>query len=94
MFKLREFNNPRDKMYAALAVRAELISMKEKIEVIREFEVGINFTPDDAAFDLVINSSFDTKEDLETYRTHPDHQAFILFNKQYSVKKVIVDYEY
>ena len=94
MFKLREFSTPEEKMKAAETVRTELSTMKKKIPEIQEFEVGINFTVDDAAYDLVINSSFSTKEDLKTYQVHPDHQAFILFNKNYSAKKVVLDYEY
>jgi len=94
MFKLREFIIPEEKIKAAEAVRAELLAMKKKIPAILEFEVGINFTVDDAAYDLVINSSFSTKEDLKAYQDHPDHKAFILFNKNYSVKKVVLDYEY
>ena len=30
----------------------------------------------------------------DVYQDHPDHKAFILFNKNYSVKKVVLDYEY
>ena len=94
MFKLREFSTPEEKIKGAETVRAALLALKSKIPEIREFEVGINFTIDDAAYDLVINSSFSSKEDLKAYQVHPDHQAFILFNKNYSVKKVILDYEY
>ena len=63
-----------------------------KIPVIREFEIGINFNPDSFAFDVVINSAFENQEDLEIYQNHKAHQAFIAFNKNYSVEKVIVDY--
>jgi Stress responsive A/B Barrel Domain len=94
MFKLREFSTPEEKMKAAETVRTELSTMKKKIPEIQEFEVGINFTIDDAAYDLVINSSFSSKEDLKTYQVHPDHQDFIKFNKNYSAKKVVLDYEY
>jgi hypothetical protein len=94
MFKLRDFSTPEEKMKAAETVRAELLALKKKIPVILDYEVGINFTADDAAYDLVINSVFSSKEDLKTYQVHPDHQAFILFNKNYSAKKVVLDYEY
>lgn len=94
MFKLREFTTPEEKTIATETVRAELLALKKKIPVILEFEVGINFTEGDAAYDLVINSSFSSKEDLKRYQVHPDHQAFIRFNKDYSAKKAIVDYEY
>ena len=94
MFKFREFSTPGEKRKAAETVRTELLALKKKIPEIHEFEVGINFTVDDAAYDLVINSSFSSKEDLKVYQDHPDHQAFIKFNKNYSAKKVILDYKY
>jgi hypothetical protein len=94
MFKLREFNTTEEKIKAAEIVRNELLTMKTKIPVIREFEVGINFNVGDSAYDLVINSTFSSKEDLKVYQFHPDHQAFICFNKNYSVKKAVLDYEY
>jgi hypothetical protein len=94
LFKLRDFGTPEEKMKAAETVRAELLALKKKIPVILEFEVGINFTVNDAAYDLAINSSFSSKEDLKTYQVHPEHQAFILFNKNYSAEKIVLDYEY
>jgi len=94
MFKLLDFNTPEEKMKAAETVRTELRAMKKKIPEIQEFEVGINFTVDDAAYDLVINASFSSKESLKAYQVHPNHKAFIIFNKNYSAKKVVLDYEY
>jgi len=94
MFKLRDYNSPEEKKNASVELRNELMSLKKKIPVIVEFEVGINVSGDDAAFDLVINSVFASREDLKSYQLHPDHQAFIVFNKNYSVRKAIVDYEY
>jgi hypothetical protein len=94
MFRLRDFGTPAEKMKAAETVRAELYAMKKKIPEIQEFEVGINFTAGESAWDLVINCSFSSKEDLKAYQVHPDHKAFILFNKNYSVQKAVLDYEY
>jgi len=94
MFKLRDYGNPEEKKKAIKRVRTELMALKKKIPVIREFEVGINFSIDEAAYDLAINASFSSTEDLKSYQVHPDHKAFILFNKNYSVKKVVLDYEY
>jgi hypothetical protein len=94
MFKLREFSTPDDKTKAAETVCAELTALKRKIPEIQEFEVGINFNTSDAAYDLVLNTSFSSKEDLNAYQVHPNHQAFIKFNKHYSVQKVVLDYEY
>lgn len=94
MFKLKEFSDPSEKQKAAETLWCELLSMKSKIPVIREFEIGINFNPNSFAFDVVINSVFENHEDLEAYQVHPAHQAFIAFNQNYSAEKVIVDYEF
>jgi hypothetical protein len=94
MFKLKPFSDLSEKQKAAETLKSELLSMKTKIPVIREFEVGINFKTHPFAFDVVINSSFENQEDLEIYQVHPAHLAFIEFNKNYSVLKAIVDYVY
>jgi Stress responsive A/B Barrel Domain len=92
LFKLKVSSDPSEKQKAAEILKSELLSMRTKIPVIREFEIGINFNPDSLAFDVVINSVFENHEDLEIYRHHPAHQAFIAFNKNYSIEKVIADY--
>jgi hypothetical protein len=94
MFRLKEFSDPSEKHKAAEAVKTELLAMKNKIPVIREFEIGINFNPGPSAFDVVINSTFENHANLESYQVHPAHQAFIDFNRNYSVQKAIVDYSY
>ena len=94
MLKLREFDSPEEKMKAAELVCSKLMALKKTIPFIREFETGINTTKDDSAFDVVINSTFNSKDDLIAYQLHPDHQAFMQFNKNYSVKKALVDYKY
>ena len=92
LFKLKEFDSPEEKRKASETLKTELLGMKDKIAVIREFEVGINLTNDPSAFDVVINSSFDSLADLETYRVHPEHQAFIRFNRNFSERKILADY--
>jgi hypothetical protein len=94
LFKLREFSTPDEKKKAAEIVSAELLKLKKQIHFIREFESGINITMDESAYDWALNSSFASTDDLKAYQAHPDHQAFIQFNKDYSVKKVVIDYEY
>jgi hypothetical protein len=94
MLKLREFDTPEDKIKGAELVCAKLMALKEIIPFIKEFETGINITKDDSAFDLVINATFNSTEDLKAYQAHHDHQEFMQFNKNYSIKKAVVDYKY
>jgi hypothetical protein len=94
MFRLKDFPSAEEKEKSAETVKSELLSMRLKIAEIREFEVGININKGNSAWDLVINSVFESAEDLRAYQVHPAHQAFIAFNKDYSAAKAIVDYTF
>lgn len=93
LFKLLEFPSPEEKLAAAKKVREELLKLKSTIPFIFEFEVGINFCSDSSAWDVAINSLFKSKEDLKSYQIHPDHLAFVAFNKNFSAQKAVIDYE-
>lgn len=93
-FKLKAYASSEEKTVALNTVKAELLKLPDAISVIRSFEVGIDALQGPFSYDLVINSTFDTLDDLEMYRIHPAHQAFIEFNKNYTVEKVMVDYPY
>ncbi|MGE5424069.1 MAG: Dabb family protein [Syntrophothermus sp.] len=92
MFRLKTYPSPEEKQKAAEAVLQQLKMLPEKISVVKTFEAGINFSSESHAFDLVLDSTFDSAGDLEKYRIHPDHQAFIAFNKDYTVEKAVVDF--
>jgi hypothetical protein len=94
MFKLREFSDPSEKQKAAETLKRELLLMKKQIPVILEFEIGINEGENPSAYDVSILSSFPSWDDLKVYQVHPAHQAFIAFNKNYSVQKAIIDYDF
>ena len=93
MFKLRSAFSPAEIPYKAAVVKRRIENLKEEIPFIRELEVGININQVPWAYDVVLSSEFDNMDDLERYRVHPAHQAFIEFNKGYSEAKVSVDYE-
>lgn len=94
MFKLKESAvTPKGKAMAE-AVKNELVKLKEKINIIRHLDVGINVLSLPYAYDLVLAVDVDSLEHIEEYKVHPAHVAFIEFNKNYTVSKVSVDYLY
>ena len=92
MFKLKECANETERLLMAQSVKTELEKLKDKIAVIKFLEAGINVVDLPFAYDLVLNTDFETMEDLEAYRAHPAHKEFIEFNKNFSVSKVSVDF--
>ena len=75
-------------------VRALIMDLKDRIEVIRDYEVGINFSQEDRAYDMSLISSFDNTNDLEIYAKHPDHLEVISYLKSINTQTKVVDYVY
>ena len=68
-------NETADKAEKMNAIKENLEALKEKIDFLRDIRVGINFNTTEAASDIVLETVFDTKEDLEKYQSHPPHIA-------------------
>ena len=74
--------------------KEKIMSMKGKIDVLKHIEVGLNFSPEERAYDLALVTEFDSKEDLKTYATHPEHLPIIAYLKSIETVTKVVDYEY
>ncbi|WP_458700403.1 Dabb family protein [Sulfurospirillum sp. 1307] len=88
-FKLED-NSNEHKEY----VKNLIMDLKDKIEVIQAYEVGINFSDEERAYDLALISDFKSKEDLQTYATHPLHVEVVNYLRSKNTVTKVVDYEY
>ncbi len=69
-------------------------ALPEKIEWIRASTVATNAKDAPAGnWDLVLISDFDSFEDLERYRVHPDHVAVGTFMRPVRRARSCVDFE-
>ncbi len=75
-------------------VKERLLTMQNKIEVLKDIEVGINFAQEDRAYDLALVTTFASQEDLTIYAKHPFHQDIIAYMKSVAVSSKVVDYKY
>lgn len=93
-WKLKEnANNATAKENAAKLV--ELFkSLEGKIPELVSIESGFNFNNTPAAWDFALDTSFKTKEDLDAYQIHPEHQKIVAFVKSIVSDRCVVDYEY
>lgn len=89
MWKLKD-NNKADNLQE---MKKQLLSLKDKIDIIRSIEVGIDINRSDVAYDIALVTTFDSKEDLQTYQKHPDHVKVAEFVGQVRDKRAVVDYE-
>ena len=76
------------------AVKDRIMSMQGKLDFVKHLEVGLNFSPEERAFDVALISDFETKEDLQTYATHPIHVEVVNFIKSLNAVSKVADYEY
>ena len=84
-----------DKAARAEAIKKNLEALKDKIDVLVDIEVGLNFNTTEAASDVVLVSTFNSREDLETYQEHPEHKAVgQSYVRPYVKERRVVDYEY
>jgi hypothetical protein len=93
MFKLKDFASDAEKNAAAIEVKNLLDELPLKIDVIRRYKAGIDVRKLNWSYDIVLEMDFDSLAELDAYTVHPAHQAFIAFNKEYSIAKTCVDFE-
>lgn len=74
-------------------MKSMLEALPPHIPEIRSLEVGLNFSGRDTAFEIGLNSAFESKEDLATYQNHPEHQKVVAFFKQVTIGSAVLDYE-
>jgi hypothetical protein len=75
-------------------IRYMILNLKDKISVIKGFEVGINFSQEQRAYDLALVSDFENEEDLQVYATHPLHVEVVEYLKSKNTTTKVVDYRY
>lgn len=91
MFRFK--GNDVDKQVNVHLFKDKLDALKNKISEIQVLETGINISESPAAFDLLLYTEFRSTEDLEIYKSHPDHQAILPDLKKLTQAIHVVDYE-
>jgi hypothetical protein len=93
MWTLKDFAEGKDKSENIHIMKEKLESLIDHVDVIRKLEVGLNFNARAAAYDIVLYSEFDSKEDLNAYQIHPEHRKVSEFIGKIDDKRAVVDYE-
>jgi len=88
MFKFKEENRVQN----IEIVEQKLKDLVEKIDVLKSMEVGVDFNGSERAFNLSLYSTFESKEDLKTYATHPEHLKVVALIKEVTLESKVVDY--
>ena len=94
MWKLDDSYSQEEKTNFVNAFSEKLRSLDGKIPQLKSISTHINApgTPT-SNYDLLLDTSFNSIADLETYATHPDHVAVVEFSKSHKKERSCVDYE-
>ena len=74
-------------------VKSMLEALPQKIDFIREMHVEVNVNPKEGMFDAMLISAFDSIEDVEKYRVHPEHKKISAYVALIKTDRASVDYE-
>lgn len=84
-----------DKEERAAAIKENLEALKDKIDVLEDIEVGLNFEESSSASDVVLVSTFKTVQALNEYQNHPAHKAVgAAYVRPYVAERRVCDYEF
>ncbi len=76
------------------AVLDELRDLPNKIDVIREFEVGLDVLRSQRSWDGVIIGTYDDLDALQKYQRHDDHIPIVMKMQQLCDTFGVVDFEF
>jgi hypothetical protein len=92
MFKFKKYAESNNKLGNMQMAKAKLEALPTKINEIKFFEVGVNFSDASVAYDLVLVSEFLSKEALFSYQKHPEHVKVADFVGKVCESRIVVDY--
>lgn len=95
MWKLKDIAEGKTKAENAEVMKELLEDLPNKIEELHSAEVGINILEGDgeAISDVVLTTVCNSREDLQAYAVHPDHQKVVSFIKKVVDERRVTDYE-
>ena len=73
-------------------VRERLTALLPMIPQIRSFEIGKDVLHSEMSYDMALIMTFDTLEDLQSYKMHPEHQKVSAYVKKVRIGRVSADF--
>jgi hypothetical protein len=93
LFKLKDYP-----IEQKLSIIAEMKSLLEglngKIDELKYIEVGVNYELESKSFDLALITHFNSIQDLDKYRVHPEHKKVIARFAEFNLERTAVDFEF
>ncbi len=94
-FRLADEAEGKTKLENAQIIKQGLLALLDKVPVLRSEQVGINIpNAKKTDYDLCLECTFDTWEDVDTYQNHPEHLKVAAYITKCRTARAAVDYEF
>jgi len=94
LFKMKDFDSSSAKKEAIDRLTAALLNLKNEISELKHIEVNQHYTLDAPSFDICLVTHFDSIDDLDVYRVHPEHLKVIDLVKELTTERAAVDFNF
>jgi hypothetical protein len=95
MWKLDDSYTAEEKKKFIEKFSSRLLALNGKIEQLKSISVHENAAQAPSAnYDMLLDTSFNSIEDLKSYAVHPEHVEVVEWSKPYKKERSCVDYEY
>lgn len=93
LFKLKDYPETEKPLIIA-EMKSLLEGLKGKIDELKYIEVGVNYELNTKSYDLALITHFDSIEDLDKYRVHPEHKKVLVRFSELRLDRAAVDFKF
>jgi len=94
LFKLKKYESESEKQNVIGSIEDALLSLSGKISELKYIEVGVNYELSSKSYDICLITHFETVEQLDGYRIHPEHLKVAELIGHHAVERAAVDFEF
>lgn len=92
MWKMKEMAEGKSAAENAAIMKKMLEALPSVIPVVRTLQLSTDIFASLPETDVVLYTVFDSKEDLQAYQVHPEHQKCVAFISAVVAERRVVDY--
>jgi len=93
MWKVKDNYGSLDKVQILNKMKQMLEELKDKIEQIKNIQVGFNMKHSYGDYDLILICEFENYDDLKKYQEHEEHKKVSQFVSEVRISRACVDFE-
>ena len=93
MWQLKDEAEGNPRSANAELMKDKLEDLQGRIPGLLTIEAGLDFSRTDSSADVVLYSTFESREALNAYQVHPEHEAVKDFIGAVTAARWVVDYE-